>query len=439
VAPICEEVLFRGVIQRGYEQLGAWSGILIGGMLFVIFHQSLPQGLALIPLAFLLGYLTWRTDSLLSGIVVHVVNNALAALMIIGSVFALWIDVPAEQAAMPEINVVLCTLPTALLGLAMVIAGLRGIQRWAPSPPPIPRATLRPGFWPWLARVWPLLLILPLYLVAISAEAIIGRAPELLSMGRPVSWSAAPWDGPRTWTYEIRHAKGGPVGQARCSLTPEGQTFVLTCDRQQSAYELETDQGPYRSGDLEERLEARWRAGDLGLLSAERQVQVDTPGGEAVRIETLTVPDGDAVAVTLRQSGDRAGGPGGGAPKTVSLAVEEPATLLWPAPRGEPTVLESGEWPWRLSALPFSGFYSAQATLVDPGAFSEGIEERGPAAERTHVVVYGAEPIKTPAKATIAWRVQVGDDRVAWYESEPPYTLVALDNGVERWVLTSVE
>jgi membrane protease YdiL (CAAX protease family) len=441
VAPICEEVLFRGVIQRGYEQLGAWPSILIGGLLFVIFHQSLPQGLALIPLAFLLGYLAWRTNSLLSSIVVHVVNNALAALMIIVAVFALQLDVPAGQAAMPEINVALCTLPAALVGLALLLVGLRGIQRWAPPPPPIPRATLRPGFLPWLARIWPLLLILPFYLLAISAEAVIGRAPELLALGRPVRWSDAPWDGPRTWAYEIQVSPEAgsldePVGQARCSLSPEGETWMLACNRQQSAYEVDTDRGPYRGNDVEERLEARWRAGDLGLLSAERHTQVGTPEGETLVIESLTVPDGDAVTVTLR----RPAAPPRGSPETVHLAVEQPSGLLRTGPVVAPAVLESGEWPWRLSALPFEGVYSARVALVRPYSLREGNDDvDGPQLESTAVVVAGAEPIKTPAGATIAWRVQVGDDWVAWYDAEAPHTLVALDNGVERWVLTSVE
>jgi membrane protease YdiL (CAAX protease family) len=439
VAPICEEVLFRGVIQRGYEQLGAWPSILIGGVLFIIFHQSLPQGLALMPLAFLLGYLTWRTDSLLSSIVVHVVNNTLAALMIILAAFALRIGASVDQATMPEINVALCSLPAALVGLALVFVGLRGIQRWAPQPPPIPRVTLRPGFLPWLARIWPILLILPLYLIAISAEAVIGRAPELLAFGRPVRWSAAPWDSPHTWTYEIQASPGTatlsePLGQARCSLTPQGDTFALACERKQTIYEPDSDQGPHRRGDVKEHLEARWRASDLRLLSAERTTQIKTPEGDTVTIESLTVPDGDAVEVTVRQAG--------GAPETVHLDVGQPASSLLPGPVpvGAPTVLESAEWPWRFSALPFEGVYSAQAALVYPYNL-EGASEEGssPQIELTSVVVASAEPIRTPAGATIAWRVQVGDDWVAWYDSEAPYNLVALDNGVERWVLTSAE
>jgi membrane protease YdiL (CAAX protease family) len=435
VAPICEEVLFRGVIQRGYEQLGAWPSIIIGGLLFIIFHQSLPQGLALMPLAFLLGYLTWRTDSLLSSIVVHVVNNALAALMIITAVFVLQINVPAEQAAMPEISAALCTLPAALVGGALVFAGLLGIRRWASPPSPLPRATLRPGFLPWLARVWPLVLIAPLYLLAISAEAVIGRAPELLALGRPVRWSAAPWDGPRTWTYEIQvspeaEAQSDPLGQARCSLTPQGETWVLACERQRAAYELDTDQGPYRSGDVEERLEARWRASDLALLSAERHARVGTPEGGTVTIESLTVPDRDAVAVTLRQDG--------ASPEIVQLALEQPASSPWLRPVGAPTVLESAEWPWRFSALPFEGVYSARVSVVHPYRLEEASSDAGgPRLEPTSVVIAGAEPMKTPAGAYIAWRVQVGDDWVAWYDSESPYTLLSLDNGAERWVLTS--
>jgi hypothetical protein len=215
-------------------------------------------------------------------------------------------------------------------------------------------------------------------------------------------------------------------------LTPEGQVFVLACERQQSAYELDADPDAHRSGDTEERLEARWRAGDLRLLSAERRAQVGTPEGDTVTVESLTVPDGEAVAVTL----DR----GGGATETVRLAVEQPSVFLRPDAVGAPTVLESAEWPWRLSALPFEGFYSARASLVYPYTLEDRNDDVGtPRIEPTAVVIASAEPIKTPAGPYIAWRVQVGDDWVAWYDAKAPHTLVALDNGVEKWVLASVE
>ena len=118
LAPICEETLFRGLIQRGYEELSPRAAILAGGALFAMFHQSLPQGLALLPLAFTLGYLVWRSDSLFTGIIAHAANNALAGILIVAAT------------ADPEIATFVGTWPAALAGAALAAFGLWGVRRW---------------------------------------------------------------------------------------------------------------------------------------------------------------------------------------------------------------------------------------------------------------------------------------------------------------------
>ena len=82
MAPLCEEVLARGVIQRAYESFGPRRAILYVGGLFVIFHLSLLQGLGIIPLALALGYVYWRSQSLVASILAHFGANAMAALVL---------------------------------------------------------------------------------------------------------------------------------------------------------------------------------------------------------------------------------------------------------------------------------------------------------------------------------------------------------------------
>ena len=44
-APLCEEVMFRGILQRAYERKGPWAGILASSLFFVVYHmrfQGLP-------------------------------------------------------------------------------------------------------------------------------------------------------------------------------------------------------------------------------------------------------------------------------------------------------------------------------------------------------------------------------------------------------------
>jgi membrane protease YdiL (CAAX protease family) len=421
LAPICEEMLFRGVILRGYEELGPRAAILASGALFVLFHQSLPQGLALLPLAFLLGYMVWRSDSLLSGIVAHAANNALAACLIV------------LATADPEIAPFVGTLPAALAGVALVMVGLWGFRRWATRPKAVPavpsdRPNRDVGFW--LRRVWPLFVIVPIVTVTVGLEAILGWFPEALALGQQVRWSSPPWDGPHAWTYEVRDALAAaeePLGQVRCALSVESTAYVLACSRQ-SAYEADAGREMDSGGEVDEQWTARWQRSGLRLSSAERRTQWTAVDGGSGSRESSVVPGADTVEVTIRRDG--------GAPERPSFPLEPSSSPLRPGRAFEPTVLEGGEWPWRFSALPFSGFYSAGATMIDPEDWREGA---GDAVRPTHVVVYGAEPIKTPAGTYIAWHVRVGDDLVAWYDVEHPHTLIALDNGRETWGLTSIE
>jgi len=95
LAPLCEEFLFRGIIQPVYETRGARWGVLFVGILFIAFHLSLLQGLSIILLALALGFVNYRTRSLPASILTHFGANGLAALVVTQQVFPtgiqLWI------------------------------------------------------------------------------------------------------------------------------------------------------------------------------------------------------------------------------------------------------------------------------------------------------------------------------------------------------------
>ena len=79
---ICEELLFRGYVQRQAERsLGVLWGIVFSGVVFGFYHLSLLQALPLSVLGIYLAYLAWRTGSLWIPIAAHFTNNALAVAM----------------------------------------------------------------------------------------------------------------------------------------------------------------------------------------------------------------------------------------------------------------------------------------------------------------------------------------------------------------------
>lgn len=80
-AGICEEVMFRGVIQRGFERFGPFLSILITGFLFGLFHMDFQRLIGTFLLGTLIGFIVYRTNSLFAGMFAHFTNNALAVLI----------------------------------------------------------------------------------------------------------------------------------------------------------------------------------------------------------------------------------------------------------------------------------------------------------------------------------------------------------------------
>jgi len=79
MAPIVEEVLFRGFLQNALAKyVPFWAAILLSSFLFAVVHlqpYAIP-GLMSLSLAF--GYLYHRTGSLRTNIILHMANNAFA-------------------------------------------------------------------------------------------------------------------------------------------------------------------------------------------------------------------------------------------------------------------------------------------------------------------------------------------------------------------------
>jgi membrane protease YdiL (CAAX protease family) len=79
---ICEELLFRGYVQRQFERgLGVTWAIALTGVVFGLYHIQLTKVLPLAVLGVYMAYITWRTGSLWPAILVHFLNNATAVVI----------------------------------------------------------------------------------------------------------------------------------------------------------------------------------------------------------------------------------------------------------------------------------------------------------------------------------------------------------------------
>lgn len=83
LAPIMEEVLFRGLIQGSIStKYGATAGILLSALIFGLIHGIPQQVVNAFFIGIILGYIYYRTKSLLTVIILHLLNNGIAYLQL---------------------------------------------------------------------------------------------------------------------------------------------------------------------------------------------------------------------------------------------------------------------------------------------------------------------------------------------------------------------
>lgn len=79
-APFVEEMLFRGYLQKVLEE--SWKDItkviLVASLFFALVHLNPYWIVQIYLLGLVLGYLAWRTNSIIPGIILHGLNNGFA-------------------------------------------------------------------------------------------------------------------------------------------------------------------------------------------------------------------------------------------------------------------------------------------------------------------------------------------------------------------------
>lgn len=80
LAPLAEEVVFRGAVLRALLRWNQrpWVAIAISALLFSVAHMNPAQLPHTFLVGLLLGWLYYRTDSIIPGVVYHWVNNTIA-------------------------------------------------------------------------------------------------------------------------------------------------------------------------------------------------------------------------------------------------------------------------------------------------------------------------------------------------------------------------
>lgn len=84
VAPFCEEVFFRGFVFVGLLRgMPVGWAIVLSALIFAVAHGDPGSFAVLLIIGLALAFLRWRTNSLWPGILLHTLNNGVAALAIV--------------------------------------------------------------------------------------------------------------------------------------------------------------------------------------------------------------------------------------------------------------------------------------------------------------------------------------------------------------------
>ncbi|HEY4543320.1 MAG TPA: type II CAAX endopeptidase family protein [Tissierellaceae bacterium] len=81
VPGICEEIMFRGVILDGYKKIGYKHAIVISSILFGLMHFTLANLIGPTILGVAFAIMVYRTNSIYSSIIAHIINNSIAVLL----------------------------------------------------------------------------------------------------------------------------------------------------------------------------------------------------------------------------------------------------------------------------------------------------------------------------------------------------------------------
>lgn len=82
LAPVAEEILFRGIIFRKLLKTNTVTvAIAAQALLFAFYHFNIVQGIYVLPIALVLGYTAYRLNSVLPCMLIHAVNNLMPTII----------------------------------------------------------------------------------------------------------------------------------------------------------------------------------------------------------------------------------------------------------------------------------------------------------------------------------------------------------------------
>lgn len=365
-ASICEEMLFRGAIQSSYEgRKSAWFAIAVPALMFAFYHFRLSGLPGLLPVAFLIGYVAWRSRSIYSTMLVHFGMNASAATITIlalsGNAF-----------------------PTTLFnnywilggGLAVTLVLLFVFIRLQPKPEayePIEEAPVK-----WFKKYWALIVAFIIYAVVVGltlyAQLSGATAHTTLTYTQPEITA------PVESRYQAVNRAGDVVGEMDCVFTPLDETYTLACDSEIDAYEVQKDNSTWIDEGHTAKLAVTWSSA-FDLLDYSNEIKTLT-GGEF----SSEIKDG-------------------------SLITTDNTVIL------PDNYLIVFEWAWRLFNLDASSSLFYKSPYVYTSRWDNEAKKNVTLIQDEVIHIAGEETLSLPAGEFKTVKITLGNQTV-WYDEE---------------------
>ncbi|UFH65351.1 CPBP family intramembrane metalloprotease [Clostridium cadaveris] len=121
IPTICEETFFRGAILHGYQNAGVWKGIITSAFVFGLFHLNLYQFSYTFVLGVVMAASVHYTQSILSSMIIHGVNNLVAVILTLPFTQRYTILNILRDSSLEEISVLLPISIMAMIGVLAIL------------------------------------------------------------------------------------------------------------------------------------------------------------------------------------------------------------------------------------------------------------------------------------------------------------------------------
>lgn len=126
IAPLCEEVIFRGFLLKPLRKYGDLTAILISAAIFALFHGNVDQLAYALISGIFLGIITVRSNSILPSIILHSANNLIVSVI---SYMPEGIFGQEHTEAVTTLQQVMGIIMTAVIPLGIIAAVILAVKK----------------------------------------------------------------------------------------------------------------------------------------------------------------------------------------------------------------------------------------------------------------------------------------------------------------------